>query len=187
MSPQSNKGPSGSPKPQLAVREWLAVIILIGAFTLITIVSFLNDRSIPENVNNNAHFLKPQHIDVHIQGAVINPGNYKLKIDSKLKDLLTLAIPNDEADLKLLKLDSKLRNGQVVKVTVKPYISINVSGAVKNPGTILVPKGTSLRDISQYVQFTQGANLDKMNRKRILKDEENIHVPSKISREGIVE
>ncbi len=173
------KTPIKPEKPQLAIHEWLAVVIIIGCFTMITSVSIMFDAPLPENNTGIPHYLKPQYIEVLIQGAIESPGSYKMNANAKLYELLAIAKPSPEADLKLLKSESKLRNGQVVKVPAKQYIYLHVTGAVENPGKIRVRQGTKLNEIGKYVQLSSHADGNKINRKRILKSEEVVVVPSR--------
>lgn len=166
-------------RPQLAVREWIAVVVIIGCFTTLTCISYFNDASLPETTSGMPHYLKPQQIEVLVQGAVAAPGSYKLDVNAKLKDVLTMAVPKQEADLRRIKPEGKLRNGQVVTIPARELIVVNLVGAVENPGKIQVPKGTKLNEIGNYTQLSSDADYDKINRKRILKNEEVINVPSK--------
>ena len=185
MSAQSSSGDSDSnpsnksERPQLAVHEWLAIIIIMGCFATLTCLSLIYDKSMPDNAPGIPHYLKPQYIEVLVQGAVVEPGSYKMNANAKLKDLIALANPRPEADLRHLKLEGKLRNGQVVKIQARQHIDIYVSGAVENPGKLRVPQGTKLYELSNYTQLSTQADVNKINRKRILKSEEVIVVPLK--------
>jgi hypothetical protein len=185
MSPQSASGSSDSnlsnkpERPHLAVHEWLAVIVIIGCFATLTCLSLIFDKSIPDNTSSIPHYLKPQYIEVLVQGAVELPGSYKMSSSAKLKELIALANPIPEADLRHLKLEGKLRNGQVVKIQTRQHIDVYVSGAVENPGKLRVPQGTKLNELGNYAQLSTHADTNKINRKRILKSEEVIVVPSR--------
>ena len=99
-------------KPQLEAHEYLAVIIIIGFFAMLTLISIFRQESQPEGLESQAHYLKPQIIEIYVQGAVQNPGAYKVKVNSKLQDAISLAKPRIDADLRRYKPTSKVRAGR---------------------------------------------------------------------------
>ena len=90
-----------------------------------------------------------------------------------------MALPLPEADLSKLKLKSKLKDGQVIKILAKEWITVYLEGAVEEQGALKVLKGTKLQDLSESVHFLPDADSAKLNKKRVLKDEEVINVPCK--------
>lgn len=168
--------------PQLYVHEWLAVVAIVGFLLLLTlIVIFRGSGShiLDEKKDARLHYLKPQTVNVYIDGAVAKPGSYAVKAGTLIKDVVAMAEPLPEADLRKIRPAVKARNGQSCTVATRPAITIYISGAVQAEGLHTIPKGTRLCEISNHIALKPTADLDKMNRKRYLKDNEKIFVPEK--------
>jgi hypothetical protein len=165
-------------KPQLAAHEYLAVIVIIGFFAMITLISVFRQESLPIGAEGEAHYLKPQIVEVYIQGAVESPGAFKVKVNSKVQDVIILAQPLKEADLRRYKPTAKVRAGQIITVPSRSMIEITVTGAVENPGLIKVPRGLRLHELGAYVQFSSKAVPSKIKHKAALKAGDSVFVPS---------
>ncbi|GAW92392.1 helix-hairpin-helix domain-containing protein [Calderihabitans maritimus] len=59
---------------------------------------------------------KPQEIQVHVIGAVRNPGVYVMGPSSRVKDAVEKAVPLPDADLDQLNLAAKIKDGQQIVV-----------------------------------------------------------------------
>lgn len=168
--------------PQLYVHEWLAVALIAGFLLLLTLIVICrrgDTHLFEEKENSKLHYLKPQTIDLYIDGAVAKPGSYQVKIGTLTRDVIAMAEPLPEADLRKIRPTSKARNGQSYTVATRPTITILISGSVKSEGSLTIPKGTRLCELTRYVQFKANADLEKINRKRYLKDNESIFIPEK--------
>lgn len=165
----------------LPFHEWLIVIIIAVIMATLTAISYFSENS--QGLfrhKENKHSLINQEIHVTIEGAVNKPGAYTLKRGATIKDLLTLVEPLPEADLSKFKSESKLRNKQKIHVQSISAITIYLSGAVKNPGPLRVPKGTLLQDLMHYSsEFDKRADLKSLNQKRKLKDQEIVYISFK--------
>lgn len=179
MHMEDNLNSPSFEKPNLAVHEWISVVIIMGFFITLTMVSLRTEHSYESIALGEAHYLKPQIIEVFVQGSVEKPGSHQIHHKMKLKDLLEIVKPLNEADLKRLKPESKLKNGQVIKISAKPLITVNFIGAVEKPGSYTIPKGTRLYEIGRYVPLSGEVDMNKISKKRILKSNEVVDVPSK--------
>lgn len=180
MSPidsNSSKKSNLNPAPTLFVYEWLAVISVVGFLFILTLIVVCKGP-LDIKKEGDPHYLKAQSVDIYIDGAVAKPGKYQVKVGSLLKDVIALAEPTADADLRKLRLSSKARNGQNYTVPSKPTIRVFISGAVTNEGPVVVPKGTRLFEIAEYISLNPNADLKKINRKRILKDNERLEIPA---------
>lgn len=166
-------------RPHLSVHEWMAVVaIIIFLGTLTICIVLAPQQETGQVMMAEPHFIADQKVEVIIQGAVEHPGVYTLTRGMLVSDLLEQAIPLAEADVKRVKLDKKLRTGQVIKVPEIKMITIQLTGAVQPPHSLRVPKGTRVQDLLEKVKFQEEADLSKLRKKRLLKDGEIIHVPA---------
>lgn len=168
------------PAPQLHVHEWLAVVAIVGFLLLLTLIVICRGGNTHIFVENEGrHYLKPQTIDLYVDGAVAKPGSYQVKAGTLTKDVIAMAEPLPEADLRKIRPASKARNGQSYIIPKRATITISISGAVQTEGPLTIPKGTRLNELTQFTQLKTTADLDKINRKRYLKDNESLYIPEK--------
>src|SRR5688500_19030518 len=165
-------------KPSLAVHEWLAITAIICFMITLTGFSFFFNQEITNVKTGSPYHLKPQEIEVKVEGAVEYPGIIKIKPGATRLEAIEMAKPSPNADLRKIK-SSKVRNGQVIIVPSKQMIQISVSGAVVSPETIKIPKGTRLQDLSGFIALSPEADAAKMNKKRFIKEGETIVVPER--------
>lgn len=99
----------------LPIHEWLA-ILACGVFLFILIA--LSQMSFHPNEKQlgQPHYLYDQTIEVMITGAVEAPGRYTFQKGAVMKDLFSKASLTSKANLKRLKPQAKLRNGQMVHI-----------------------------------------------------------------------
>lgn len=107
------------PENNLPVHEWMAIVVIIGLLLGLSIVSLFSEPSANLTSETPPHFIIEQEIEVVVQGAVQNPGVYKLKRGALLKDVIVQAIPLPDADLNKLKANKKVRKGQIINVPKK--------------------------------------------------------------------
>lgn len=97
--------------------EWWAIVViasLMGILTLIAQTSLF--RPLPSN--DAPHYIVDQTITVFVEGAVEFPGRYEFKKGAKMEELLEKVKPFPGANLNRYHAESKLRNGQVVRIKV---------------------------------------------------------------------
>ncbi|MBA3815051.1 MAG: SLBB domain-containing protein [Parachlamydiaceae bacterium] len=161
----------------LKIHEWLAVALLIAILGALSMMAYLTKGSVGEQDRSMPAFLsKSGKIEVLIEGAVINPGTYYLPSGIAMKDVLMLAQLLPNADLRRFNMSAQLKKGRVVNVPSKSMITINLKGAVENPGEISVPKGTRLVDLKALIQLGENVDSKALNRKRKLKDGETVTI-----------
>jgi hypothetical protein len=106
-------------KPTLPIHEWLAIlflIVLLAGLSLLALIPSDPIASLPKDLPKH---IVDQEIEVFIEGSVEKPGSYIAKRGDLVKDIVAQAVPKDDADLQRLKLDKKIRKGQVIKVHSK--------------------------------------------------------------------
>lgn len=159
----------------LPFHEWVIVALLVAIFAVLTLVTTLKNHDVMPPTGA-PHHLTAQEIEVEIKGAVAKPGFYTLKKGAIMQDLLNLAEPLPEADLKRIKGTSRLKNDQYVHIPAKETIVIFIDGAVKEKGPITMYKGSALKDLIPQLEFLPNADVQSLNKKRKLKDQEIIEV-----------
>lgn len=167
-----------TPNPQrLPFHEWMIVCLIILLMFFLSFVTYMkSDESLPQLVKNKD--LNFDKMRVFIQGAVKKPGEYTLKKNSLLAELLELAEPLPEADLRLLKRNKKIKDGQHLYVPLKALITIYIEGAVEQPGPLKIWKGTRFNELKSKINLQETADPKFFNKKRYLKDQEIIKVPN---------
>lgn len=174
--PGSDKLKNTSNKPKLPLHEWLAVVVIIAGMLLLTLLTTFNSSPKLPQLNPSPHYMTDPEIEVYVQGAVQHAGPLKIMQGTLIRDVLEIVKPNDEADLSKIKMQSKARHGQIIKIPKIETLTIYLEGAVKTPGSVVMPKGSKLQDLLESVQFAADANLKPLSKKRKLKDKEVIRV-----------
>ncbi len=173
--------PKSNSDPNLKVYEWLALSVL---FSLLAMLTLLSLRDFPPSTlaRDQAHFVLDPNITVFVEGALANPGSFKLKREATYKDLLSQLTLLPEANLAKLNLKAKLRQNQTIKLPFKPYLTIKVEGAVAQPLTLQMPKGAKLEDLLDKIAFLPEANRKKLRLKQRLKNNDVIIIPSNLKK-----
>ncbi len=167
--------------PSLFVHEWLAVAVIIGVMSMLTILSFSSTSSSQSTQSlGKPHFLTNPFIEVVVEGAISpSPTHLKVKKNISFGGILEQVTLLPEADIRKLKKKSKVRKSQTIKIPFRPMITVTLEGAVDTPKTIRLPKGSFVEDLLQIVSFQEGADIEKLRRKRRLTDGEKIYISSK--------
>lgn len=163
---------------RLTVTEWSGVFFFIGIFIILTFLTHSRNSFMREEDVERSHFLYNQVVEVYVEGAIKNPGLYEMKKGDTLEDLFHQVELTDGADTRKLKLKSKLRHGQVVKVPARQIIRIELEGAVVKKGEYAIPKGTKRNQLATYVEFMPEADLSNLQGAKPLKNGEKIVIPS---------
>ena len=163
---------------RLPFHEWVIVSLLVIAFlTLALVTQFKQAAPLPPV--QNSHLLVDDSIVVTIKGAITRPGDYSFKRGARLKELLAQAEPLPEADLESIKSNSKMRDGQIIKIASQRWITIQVEGAVESPGAMRVKHGTNRNELIEQLSLLPEADVSKLQTKRLLRNGEVLQVPVK--------
>ncbi len=160
--------------------EWLIISLFC------SILAILAGMALWRHPNNHYEKMpslpepKVTVLQVKVEGAVANPGNYRLPLNATLKELLKQAHPLPQADLSQLKWRRKLRNGQTIYVPERVWITIYLEGAVKQTGPVKILSGTRWQELADQLEFLPEADLKSIRKKqRFLQDGELIIIASK--------
>lgn len=114
-------------------KSWILTGGSIAVLFIIMFLFFKNDDSIemiPESISSsdqvaNATVNETENVDepaplktvfVEIKGAVYNPGVYELPSDGRVKNVIELARPMDDCDLKTINQAEKIRDEMVIYI-----------------------------------------------------------------------
>ena len=100
---------------RLPIHEWVAVVIIITMLLFFTLQALRHDD--PTLTLDHTAVASEPLVEITILGAVKYPGTYQLEKGTTLQEALDHAEPLPNANLKSLKLDSKLVKKR--KLTVK--------------------------------------------------------------------
>lgn len=109
--------PSNKPKLPIYERLTASVIILFILF-LAFLNLYLDDGKLPKTQDAIVIVTSPL-IEITVEGAVKKPGKYQVKKGTLVQEVLKLADPFDTANLKRIKLDSKITRRRTIRVHEK--------------------------------------------------------------------
>lgn len=166
--------------PALKVHEWLAIAILVAILTSLALMASASKGEIGDKERDAPAFMACQgKIEIMVKGAVVFPGIYCVPSSASMKDVIMLAKATPETDLRRFQSDRPIKRGRSINVPTRKMVTVHLKGAVKVPGTVTLPKGSSLEDLLSVVEFADNANLKVLRKKRKLKDGEEVEVPVK--------
>lgn len=93
-------------------------------------------KPVLENATEN----KTKELQVHVAGAVVRPGVYKLPQGARVIDAVNMAGPGEGAELDSLKLASLVTDGQTILV---PFKTSSAGSTVAAPGNIAGTSGSA--------------------------------------------
>ncbi|MFX4261630.1 helix-hairpin-helix domain-containing protein [Pelotomaculum propionicicum] len=103
---------------QLERRQQVILLVLVGVilFGGGYRLAQVKERSAVKPVLETAEQSRVKSLNVHVTGAVTNPGVYVLEADARIIDAVNKAVPMGDADLDSLKLAAKVIDGQDIYV-----------------------------------------------------------------------
>ncbi len=162
---------------KLYIHEWMAVIFFIAIMLLLTVSTHsCSSDSTAQSKEEIPHYVTSTNIEVFVEGEVEFPGRFEIKRGAKLKDLLLLVKPKQEADLSKLKLNVVLRKGQKIKIPTLKLIKIILIFPDDSKEERSFPKGTSFDELASKVGYKGRIKLLKSQKGRKLKDGEVIKI-----------
>lgn len=144
--------------PSLPVHEWLAIGTVVLLFLFLVFISQIYQRKDLSEFSESSPSIVTE-VNVAVDGAVERPGSYSFPKGITLSKVLEHTGLKEDADIKGLKLKSKILHDQKIMVKTIPLITVYVEGTVKNKGAFTVPKDMTLKKILKKVSPEQNANL----------------------------
>lgn len=114
MDPFPSGQPSGLPPYERVVSCLLVLVILFA----IGLNFYLDEGRMPEE-NGEPHYLVSPFIEVAVKGAVAKPGMYQVEKGTLVQDVIQMAEPFETANLKRIKLDSKITRRRTIHIREK--------------------------------------------------------------------
>jgi len=154
----------------LRVHEWLAISVFVGLLGMLTAINLIQSDSTPVIKTESPHYVIPPTITLHVEGAVENPGPIQVKRKSTVKEALEQVKLLPDADLSKIKMSSKVRKGQVIKIPSKTMLTVIIEDA----GSFQVPRGTRVNELPKILNLPDGIDRSKFRSKRRVKDNEKL-------------
>lgn len=179
--------------PKLLIHEW-CVILLFCAILLVlagfVVIGKQNPLPAPLSFSESQMTISSNSLDsvvyIKIEGQVLNPGLYPLSSNTSLKELLKQAQPLPSADLSQLKWRRKLHDGQTIRIPERVWMTVQITGAVQQPGPLKILSGTRVCEILEYLQVLPEADIKLISKKqRFVQAGEVIKIPLKKQRKNL--
>lgn len=165
--------------PRLYVYEWAAIFTIVGFLAMIcTVTQGINQWDQSASVSLKLKN-EQKYKSVWIEGAVQNPGPYKVSLEATLEDVISQAKAAPLANLKKIRLEAPVREGQRIVVPAFPQITIHIQGNTEINGEYQIRKGTRLCDLPELFKLPLDADISALSKKRLLKKGEIIRIDRK--------
>ncbi len=105
--------------PQLHIHEWLAILVILSVLAVLTLITRLTDDGAMPTTRDPPHYVVDQRIEVFVEGAVEKPMRLVVIRGALIEEVLQQVQLLPEADTSKLKLKSKVRRGQHIRVPAK--------------------------------------------------------------------
>lgn len=158
-------------KEPFSLVEWLFLFVITGCVVTVSLFSWLHHPFFVPPVSRFHSIL------VSVEGAVKHSGPFFLPPGSKVKKVLQKAKPLKGADKEALDLNFPLYESCRLVVPYRKTITVYVTGAVKERGSIELPYGATFAHLLKKIQLEEGADVSFFRKKRILQHEEEVQIP----------
>lgn len=164
-------------KNSLYSSEWF----FVGCFLILFLAFFFTAKMHvspfsappPFQEENRKEFL------VVIDGAVKKPGSYSVPEGTTVREILKKAAPFKGSDLRGVSQDRVIQKDLHLHIEEQKEIHVRVSGAIKEPVDLILPPNSRICDLRDKVIFTNETQKSFFQRRKRLKDGEEITVPNK--------
>ena len=103
-------------KPALPFHERLFALVVAGVFINIIFLNYWFSEQEVVIDKRHPHFTKSPFIEVIVEGRVKKPGTYQVKKGTLVGEVVNMAIPEEDANLKRVKLDSRITRRRKIKI-----------------------------------------------------------------------
>lgn len=153
-------------QPRLPAHEWAAVI------TFLTILAFIAVLNLWVN-RRDSQLSLPNHttnvVTITIEGAVLNPGTYKVQKGEKLSSIMEKAGLLHDADVSSLNLQSSLKSDEIVIIPQKKMLTVFLEGNVTPRGAFKLEANSTLHDLFKSLDKTPPQKDRKLQHEEVIK------------------
>lgn len=161
---------------KLPLHEWCIVLLFCTILLILAAFALGRQKSVP--IVTIPSESPVTFLQVKVKGQVAKPGTYRLPLHSNLKELMEFAEPLPSADLSQLKWRRQLQDGQTIHVPEQHWITIQMTGAVQQPGPLKILSGTRCCELADQLQVLPEADLRPLRKKnRFLREGESLDIP----------
>ncbi|MBB63694.1 MAG: hypothetical protein CMO81_01355 [Waddliaceae bacterium] len=154
-----------------------------GAFFLCFVLCLLIFFTYTESANSllllEGKELENSKIKVYVEGEVVSPGFYELDSGVLMEELLRLASPLPGADLRKVRKNRRIYDGDKVFIPELPLIEVQVGGPGVRSQVFVLYEGSPKSNLIDLCEFHPQAKINSLKAKRPLKNGEYIHVSLK--------
>ncbi len=116
-------------------------------------------------------------VEVEISGCVRKSGRYQIPAGSSVLPALRKARPLPFADMTNISLDEPISVPIRIEIPRLEKIIVFVEGCVETSVRLELPAGSRVCDLKGRIELAQGADLQYLKRRRLLKNQERVVVP----------
>ena len=168
--------------PKLPFHEWCIILLFCMILLLLGGFALAGRKYVPAppaRIEAQKDTVKTA-IRIKVEGEVANAETFEVPSKTTLKELLEKAQPLPTADLSQLNWRRKLRDGQTIKIPERRWITIQIEGAVQNPGPLKILSGTRMLEIADQLEPLPEADLKSIQKRRsFLKEGDTVEIPLK--------
>lgn len=163
---------------KLPLHEWLIILLFCSLLLGLTAIALIKPKPVFDSISSRNEKIIPSDVmQIKVEGYVAKPGFYQLPYQTTLKKLLEMVEPASSADLSELNYRKKLRDGQTIIIPERKIITIQVTGAVQEPGALKILSGTRCCDLADQLKLLPEADIKALKRKnRFVKGGDMIEV-----------
>ncbi len=161
----------------LSRSEWTLLAIFLVVMASLVFISKVSIRRASDAIGKVSH--TPEEILITIDGAVKNPGEYRVPFGSALGPILRKAKPSFYADLGALPLKKALLEPAHFSVSELKEVCVKVTGEVLEPVQLTLPIGSRVSDLKSKIGFTPEADKRFFRSRKKLRNGDEIVVPKK--------
>lgn len=163
-------------KKSLQSSEWFLVasllLIMVSLVTISKISATKATSQLPIEEDQ-------KKVLVTVEGAVKKPGSYFIEVGSSIQDVLKIAKPLPNADLKKWLLLGEIQSDCQIEISELSEIVVSIKGAVVKPIELTLPVGSRICDLKSKILLSEDAEKAFFRRRKRLKNGDIICVPKK--------
>lgn len=165
---------------KLRTYEWCVILLFCSIMLVLASYATIRSKPVMDSLPLPPLPAPSQQIQITVIGEVVHAGLHYLPQGSKMQNVLDLVQPLPSADLSQLNYRRRLRDGQTVQIPQRQKMTIQISGAVKSPGSIEMLSGTRYCDWIPQLEVLPEADISKLKkRKGFIQNGVSIEIPVK--------